>query len=253
MLTICLRASDGEPAAALFERAAAAQFQAVEFPFAGKGSQEERSPDHELHALREAADRAVIRIGALRIDCDGVVSFGDPSEESRRSAAAMIRGAIDAAVVCGASVVVVPPELFRRKDASRLPRDEAYAKLLDAFSQIRFCALHRGVTVACDFCRSPAFTSAGEARNFVDWVNSPFVGVSMTTSEDQGPETATEWIALLGHRVKHVSVETTSKDLSAAFVALGAAQFDGVISVGGADSGALRAELGRIVGLNAAT
>lgn len=253
MLTICLRASDGEPAAALLERAAAAQFQAVEIPFASQGSQEEPSPNQELLALREAADRAAIRIGALRIDCGDRVSFGDPSEEARRSAATIIRGAIDAAVNCGASVVVVPPELFRRKDAPNLPRDEAYAKLLDAFSQIRFHALHRGITVACDFCQSPAFSSVGESRGFVDWVNSPFVGVSIRASEDHGSDTSAEWIALLGHRVKHVRVGTTSLDLSAAFAALGAACFDGVITFTGADAEALRDELKRIMGLPVAS
>jgi sugar phosphate isomerase/epimerase len=253
MLTNCLRASDGEPAAALLERAAAAQFQAVEFSFASQGSPEEPSPSHELHALREAADQAAIRIGALRIDSDNRVSFGDPSEESRRSAATMICGALDAAVFCGASIVVVPAELFRRKDVPRLPRDEAHAKLLDAFAQIRFYALHRGITVACDFCRSSAFSSVGETRGFVDWVNSPFVGVSIAASEDLGTDTAAAWIALLGHRVKHVSVGTTSMGLSAAVSALHAAHFDGVITFSGADAGALRAELSNMMGLPAAS
>lgn len=253
MLTNCLRASDGEPAAALLERAAAGQFQAVEFSFASQWSPEEPSPSHELHALREAADRAAIRIGALRIDSDNRVSFGDPSEESRRSAATMICEALDAAVFCGASIVVVPAELFRRKDVPRLPRDEAHAKLLDAFSQIRFQALQRGISVACEFCQSPAFTSVGEARGFIDWVNSPFIGVSIRACEDHGSDTSAEWIALLGHRVKHVSVGTTSMGLSAAVSALHAAHFDGVFTFSGADAGALRNELNRLIGLSAAT
>lgn len=253
MMTVCLRASVKESGTALIERAAAAGFRAVECSFVAHANQELSAPDGELHLLREAAERAAIQIGAVRIDCNDRVSFGDPVAEVRASAAAMIRGTIDAAVVCGASVVVVPPELFRRKDTPRLPRDEAHAKLMDAFAQIRFHALHRGITVACDFCRAPAFTSVGEARGFVDWVNSPFVGVSMKASEDHGPETAAEWITLLGHRVRHVLVESAENESSAALSALHAAHFDGVVTFSGADAGALRDELNRLIGLSAAT
>lgn len=253
MITICLRASDNESTMGLFERAAAAQFRVVEILFKAQVGSESPSSDDELRSLREAADQAGIQIAALRINCDDGVSLGDPGGESRASASALICGAVDAAVVCGAAIVVVPPELFRRKDGPRLPRDEAYAKLLDAFTQIRFHALHRGITVACDFCRSSAFTSVGEARGFIDWVNSPFVGVSIATSENDGSDAAAEWIALLGHRVKHVMVGPGAHDLSVAFAALRAARFDGVIAVGGADAEALRNELNRMIALSAAS
>mgnify|MGYP002623040924 CR=1 FL=1 len=229
--TVCMSARIGERLEDLIDRACDSGFDAVEVLLSDDSDISWTLSEEACQSAVERASRRGIKLASVLIGAGKTDSVGPPSAASR------LKRAVEIAHWCGASTVVFPVEPGGKDGKITGHGDQAYAALLETFTTLRFDAMHVGVVIACSFGRAGFITSVSDARSFVDWVNSPFVGVSVSLAPSAGEE---EWLTLLGHRVRHVLVNVDAPNCEQAAAALASRGYEGLISLRGELSASTR-------------
>lgn len=238
--TVCLSPRTDESLEDLIHRAAHESFDAIEVSLSRGNELSWDATSESCRSIVDKAGRGGVRVATVVIESGPPIETQGPDDDGQDLISRQLKSALEIAHRCGASIVVVPPELVRIGGGQIVRGDQAYATVLDAFSKARFDAMRFGVTLACDFCSTGGLTSISVARSFVDWVNSPFVGLSLSAAE---APYSMEWIGQLGHRIRHVPLDSDHAMFEQIATSLAARRFDGVIAVRGESSAAARRSL----------
>lgn len=168
--------------------------------------------ESQYRDLSAAARSAGVRIVAsyLRTSIDVQLGAGRPALQ--RQAIDQCLYALDRTSWLACDTLIMAPGLTGRAaaDGPALGYEEVYMRSLDALSDLRFAAQARAVRLACALPSGRFLVSPLEARNFLDSVNSPWVGACLDLPRAAMVGDAEDWLNTLGARVMQVQTDGTS-------------------------------------------
>lgn len=229
--TICLICHADMSIEDIARRAAEMRLNAVELSLSSADLIRLGTNEADCRAVCDILSRFSARPAAIRILDTGTACFASPSSRHRDETTSLLQSALHVGRLWNAETIVVPAGVFRREGEPQLALDAAYMAMLDGFASLRFDAMHCGVTLNCDFCHPAAFPSIPELREFIDRINSPFVGVALTTPKSELKGDHKPGLDQLGHRVRHLTIRNDSNSPDGIVRALRRHEFEGVLSV----------------------
>lgn len=187
--------------------AARAGFAAVEPAIADRGALTFQTPEAACRQWAEAAVAEGAAVSGLVVEPAWSVALGSADATARQGGCDRIVAALDRARWLGAEAITTAP-------AAVVARyEDAYALASEALSELRFEAERRGICIACAAGRNGFLLSPIETREFIDIINSPWVGAGLDVADAARLGLAEDWIETLGHRLVRVrwsNVDPTS-------------------------------------------
>ncbi len=187
-------------------RAAQAGFDAIEMtPAPGRPITLE-TPEDECRRIAALAADCGLEISALSSDAALDRNFAAPGEADRRGAREQIIAALDRARWLGADAVLIEPGIVGAAGATGpyTAYEDAFSRALDGLSSLRSEAEQRAVYIGCACCLNRFLVSPIEMREFIDLVNSPWIGACLDTAQVPTFGFPQDWISTLGHRIVRV-------------------------------------------------
>ena len=191
--------------------AAAAGFDAVELGIDSCGPLSFDTPREVCRDWARAASQAGVSASGVAMSTDESIHFAAKDREARNTARSRTRAAIDRAAELGAGMAVVTAAVVGGGEAPTggIRYEDAYRWALDALSELRFHAETRGVGLACRCATGGFLPSPMEAREFIDRINSAWVGASVDLAGVRRFGDAGDWIQTLGRRAMRSSIRRT--------------------------------------------
>ncbi len=210
--------------------AAAAGFGGIELTVGVDGQLCFSTSTADLIQMRKRAGDCGIRITSLASGAYFQANYASTDAQTRQVAIDRTLWMLNAAVALGAAtLVVIPAVVGRATDVSpQVGYAEAYRWSLEALHQLAPEAESRAVTIAVENVWNRFLLSPMEAADFVDRVNSPYVGWCLDTGNILPFGYPQDWIASLGGRLAHLHVKDydLSKPGREGFVGLGEGNVD---------------------------
>jgi len=186
------------------KRLAAAGVRHVELPIGPAGEVSLHSGEDACRLAAHAIRGAGLTISAIELIGveRGQLASGDAQQRSR--GCELVRRAVERAVWLEAAAVVLPAAFISPDE--RTTYEEAFFHLGESLLDLRFDAQRLCVCIACRVPAERFLLSPMEARDFVDRVNSAWVGASLDLSLAREFARTDDWIRMLGHRVIHAAI-----------------------------------------------
>ena len=224
-----------------------AGFEGIELALSKDGPLGMKSSDEEILAIRDAASRVGIEICSLATGLFWQYSLTSDRADIREKAKALVKRELDVAALLGVDCALVCPGAvgvdFRPEDvvpdandieffagSEIIDYDVAYERALDALTELAPYAESRNVIIGVENIWNKFLLSPLEMRDFLDGINSPFVGAFLDVGNMMLFGYPQHWIKILGRRVKKVHFKDYRRDCRslAGFVDLLAGDVDWV-------------------------
>ena len=136
-------------------------------------------------------------------------SYGDASPEKRQKARDMTMVMLDRAVDLGAPAILVVPAVVGLPDEprGRVTYADALSRSMEELHCLRHEAAARDVTIGIENVPNRFLLSPVEFADFIDRVNSGYVGVYLDVGNVLPIGYPEDWITTLGHRIRCVHVK----------------------------------------------
>jgi len=189
--------------------AAGAGFDGIELTVAGEGALRFDSPLAECRALARRAQDLSLHIVSLATAEFWRTNYAAPDEATRRRAADLTLAMLDRAAALSARAILVLPAVVGEyaEPCPRVAYADALQRSLEALCRLRHEAESRGVSIAIENVWNRFLLSPVEAADFIDRVNSPYVGWYFDIGNVLAFGYPTDWIATLGARIVCVHVK----------------------------------------------
>jgi len=220
-----------------FGKAVEAGFEAVHLALSAC---EAVTPDTTETACRQVA-AAVRRRGLTISGCtldkmtDAILTSA--KKELRKQARDRIRGALDQASWLETALLVLPRFMISPTPTTsgRAGHDDAYHWAGESLLKLRFEAEQRAVAIACSVPATRLLLSPLEVREFIDRMNSPWVGADLDLATAAAAGNSADWITVLSHRIRLVSLENSMPERNGTTVVacLQRARYDGYVTIRG--------------------
>ncbi|MHB1453834.1 MAG: sugar phosphate isomerase/epimerase family protein [Saccharofermentanales bacterium] len=184
-----------------------AGFDGIELSLDEHGELSLESSEKELLTIRNHADRIGLCIHSLASGLYWTYSMTSDDESERAMAIRIAEKQIQAAKILGASsVLIVPGAVGVDFIASREPvrYDIAYDRALKAFITLKNTAETHEIDIGIENVWNKFLTSPLEMRDFIDAVDSPFVGAYLDIGNIVFNGYPEHWIEILGKRIRKV-------------------------------------------------
>jgi len=185
-------------------------FDAIELCFSEKGEVSLESDYRELNRLAKEANSMGIEISSLASGMLWGSSLTSDDATAREKASDVVRRQIEAASALGTDAILVIPgavDVFFMPGGEIIPYDRVYERLRDALQEILPHAEKYKVAIGLENVWNKFFLSPLEARDFIDYFKSKYVGVFFDTGNIVPFGYPEQWIRILGHRIKRVHVK----------------------------------------------
>ncbi|MDX1564521.1 MAG: sugar phosphate isomerase/epimerase family protein [Phycisphaeraceae bacterium] len=143
--------------------------------------------------------------------------LSDPNPEKRKQAVAHLKTAVrDAHKVGGSAVLLVPGKVNENKDESQ---QQVWDRSTEGIRQVLPLASRLGIHILIEnvwngFCykhNGPADQTADKLAEYIDHINSPWVGSYFDIGNHQKYGKPAEWIRTLGRRIVKLDVKDWGK------------------------------------------
>lgn len=207
--------------------AARAGSAAVDLPISADGLLTFASAVEDCVQFAKTVSAAGRSIAAITVSSGAEVHFASPNSEFRRLAQEHTRAAIERAAWLDAPTVVLAPAMVSGPAAPKpgTRYEEAYWRALEALRELCFDAAQRGIRLACLNCTGRFLLTPMEAREFIDRVNSAWVGMCLDVAATSSVGCPADWIQSLGGRLFHVRLG--GDDEAAVIAALDGVRYTG--------------------------
>ena len=189
------------------EMAKDAGYQGIEFGLDETGIVSLDSSDEEIKEIKRIAEGEGIETPSLASGLYWKYPITSSNKETREKAKSIIRRQLDFAVLLGADTILVVPGLV---GADFIPGGEvteydvAYDLSLEAFTELKEYAEKAKVNIGLENVWNKFLLSPLEMRDFVDKIDSPYVGVYFDVGNVVSSGYPEHWIKILGSRIKKV-------------------------------------------------
>lgn len=222
-----------------------AGFEGIELALSAKGQLSMTSSDEEIAAIRDAARNIGISINSLATGLYWQYSLTSNREDIRDKAKQLVKRQLDIAALLGADCILACPGAvgvdFKPEDvvpdaheieffsgSEIIDYDIAYERARDAFIELAPYAAQKQVNIGIENIWNKFLLSPLEMRNFLDEINSPWVGSFLDVGNMVLFGYPEHWIKILGKRIKKVHFKDYRRDAKglAGFVDLLAGDVD---------------------------
>lgn len=190
-------------------QARSAGFEAFEPVLEMSGELTPATDEASCRRLGEVIREAGLRIPALACGLFWEASLTSPDAKVRKRAYELALAALDRTAWLNAGILIAIPGVVARSETKKLECRYAdalaYASL--AFRDLALEAEIRGVAIALENVWSDFLVSPVEMREFIDHINSPWVGVCFNVGNAMRYGVPQDWIATLGRRILRVHLK----------------------------------------------
>jgi len=193
-----------------FALAKKAGFEAIEVALPSGKDITLESKKEDLLKVRESAKKAGLELSSLAsgLFWDFSLTAGDP--KVREKAKDIARKMLEFASWLEVDTILVVPgavNVFFNPGSETVPYDVAYERALQAMKELAPAAEKYRVNIGLENVWNKFLLSPLEMRDFIDKVNSPFVGAYFDVGNVLQTGFPEQWIRILGKRIRKVHLK----------------------------------------------
>ncbi|MCD6323237.1 MAG: sugar phosphate isomerase/epimerase, partial [Clostridiales bacterium] len=166
----------------------------------------ETGPD-ELKSIRDYADSIGIKIHSIATGLYWLYSFTSEDLKQQSKAFEIAKKQIETASIIGADSVLIIPghvSVSFAPDLGIIEYDVAYKRSLEAIRKLKLIAKKFKINIGLENVWNNFLLSPLEMRNFIDEIDSPYVGAYFDVGNVIATGYPEHWIKILGNRIKKV-------------------------------------------------
>lgn len=165
--------------------------------------------DAEIRALRRKVEDAGLTVSNVSTGLHWKFPISARDPKVRQEGIRIVERQLEAAQILGTDAILMVPGLVTEE----VPYNEVYLRCLDALRQLAPKAAKAGVKIGCENCNSEHrfLISPREFAQFLDEVNSPFVGIHLDVGNIHDTGFAEQWIEIHGPRITRVHLKDVLK------------------------------------------
>ncbi len=165
--------------------------------------------DAEIRALRRKVEDAGLTVSNVSTGLHWKFPISARDPKVRQEGIRIVERQLEAAQILGTDAILMVPGLVTEE----VPYNEVYLRCLDALRQLAPKAAKAGVKIGCENCNSEHrfLISPREFSQFLDEVNSPFVGIHLDVGNIHDTGFAEQWIEIHGPRITRIHLKDVLK------------------------------------------
>lgn len=182
-----------------------AGFQGIELALAETGEVSLESSKKELLELKNFAFENNVELPSLATGLYWSYALTSENKTNRNKAKDIVKKQLETAEILGANTILVVPGAVGVDFISGcevVSYDKAYDNALEALTELKATAESYNVSIGIENVWNKFLLSPLEMRNFIDTVNSPFVGSYFDVGNVMYSGYPEQWIRILGKRIK---------------------------------------------------
>lgn len=187
--------------------AKAAGFEGVELALNGSGELSMESTEQEIAEIRKIADGFGLSLYSLSCGLCWDYRLSDDDATMRQKAKDMVRKQLETAKILGADTILVVPGVVNAEFSfpeKRVAYDKVYERSLEALHELKKDAELLQVNIGLENVWNKFLLSPMEMRDFIDKIDSPYVGSYLDIGNTLYISYPEDWIRILGKRIKKV-------------------------------------------------
>ena len=161
----------------------------------------------EIKKIKKTADELGLELYSLCCDLCWDLRISDDDKNIREQAKKMIRKQLEIAKHLGAETILVIPGVVNASFShpeKRVPYDIVYQRSLEVINELKGYAQECGVSIGLENVWNKFLLSPMEMRDFIDKVNSDYVGSYLDIGNTLHISYPEDWIRILGKRIKKI-------------------------------------------------
>ena len=195
------------PLADVFALAKKAGFEGVEVALGLEGEISLSSTEADLLKVKKAADDCGIQLYSLSCGLYWDFWLNDDDAAVREKAKSIVKKQLETAKILGCDTILVIPGSVNADFAAPgkvVDYATTYERALAAINELKPYAEELGVAIGLENVWNKFLTSPMEMRDFIDKIDSPFVGSYFDVGNVVINGYPEHWIRILGNRIKKV-------------------------------------------------
>lgn len=184
-----------------------AGFDGIELALNETGELSLESNESEIKQYRQHADDKGIELTSLASGLYWTYSLTSGHAGTRQKAKDIIKKQLESAAILGVDTILVVPGAVGVDfipDSEVVPYDQAYDYALEGISELSAVAESLKVSIGIENVWNKLFLSPLELRDFIDKINSPYVGSYFDVGNVLFAGYPEHWITILNSRIKKV-------------------------------------------------
>ncbi len=190
-----------------FQTAKDAGFDGVEVALDEKGPVSLESTKEDILAVKKMAEEAGIELYSVASGLYWTYNYTSDNEKNRNKAKEITKKQLQVASWLGCDTILVVPgavHVVFEPDGEVIDYDIAYDRALEALRELAPVAEELKVAIGVENVWNKFLLSPLEMRDFIDKVNSPYVGSYFDVGNVLYSGYPQQWIKILGSRIKKV-------------------------------------------------
>ena len=184
-----------------------AGFEGVELALNESGELSLQSTEKEIAEVRKIAEELGLSLYSLSCGLCWDYRLSDDDVAMRQKAKDMIRKQLETAKFLGADTILVVPGVVNAEFSfpeKRVAYDKVYERSLEALNELKKDAEALGVSIGLENVWNKFLLSPMEMRDFIDKIDSPYVGSYLDIGNTLYISYPEDWIRILEKRIKKV-------------------------------------------------
>lgn len=159
--------------------------------------------EEELAAIKVLSEKYELPITSISTSLHWNYSLTDHDETTRQKGIAIVKKMIDVCKALGGDTVLVVPGLVKQTESY----DDCYDRALTALKELAPYAEANEIYIGIENVWNKFLLSPLETRDFIDKINSPFVGMYFDAGNVLQFGFPEQWVRILGNRIKKIHVK----------------------------------------------
>lgn len=157
----------------------------------------------ELAAIKALSEKYELPITSISTSLHWNYSLTDHDETTRQKGIAIVKKMIDVCKALGGDTVLVVPGLVKQTESY----DDCYDRALAALKELAPYAEANEIYIGIENVWNKFLLSPIETRDFIDKIDSPFVGMYFDAGNVLQFGFPEQWVRILGNRIKKIHVK----------------------------------------------
>jgi L-ribulose-5-phosphate 3-epimerase len=168
-----------------------------------------KTTDEEIRTLRRKVEDAGLTASNVSTGLHWKFPISARDPKVRQEGIRIVERQLEAAQILGTDAILMVPGLVTEE----VPYNEVYARCLEALRGLAPKASQARIKIGCENCNSEHrfLISPREFSQFLDEVNSPFVGIHLDVGNIHDTGFAEQWIEIHGPRITRIHLKDVLK------------------------------------------
>lgn len=184
-----------------------AGFEGVELALNATGELSLESSEDEIKEVKKIADDMGLSLYSLSSGLCWDYRLSDDEPAMRAKAKDMIKKQLETAKILGADTILVVPGVVNVEFSSpekKVAYDVVYDRALEGLNELKSYAESLQVSIGLENVWNKFLLSPMEMRDFIDKIDSPFVGSYLDVGNTLYCGYPEDWVRILGDRIKKI-------------------------------------------------